>query len=69
MSTVLLDRSDIVRHPLVQAIVNAYEESEAGAGRGEAYTRPIFDASVSRPEDLRPAALSVPIPARSTAPE
>jgi phosphate starvation-inducible PhoH-like protein len=23
-----LDRSDIVRHPLVQAIVNAYEETE-----------------------------------------
>ncbi len=37
VSTVLLDRSDIVRHPLVQAIVNAYEESEAGAGRGEAH--------------------------------
>ncbi len=25
---VLLDRSDIVRHPLVQAIVNAYEDAE-----------------------------------------
>ncbi len=33
-----LDRSDIVRHPLVQAIVNAYEETEpagrAGTGGG-----------------------------------
>ena len=69
VSTVLLDRSDIVRHPLVQAIVNAYEESEAAAVRGEAHTRPIFDAAPSRPETLRPADLSVPIPASSTAPE
>jgi len=28
VATVFLDRSDIVRHPLVQAIVNAYEEEE-----------------------------------------
>src|SRR3954453_16368550 len=28
VGTVFLDRSDIVRHPLVQAIVNAYEEAE-----------------------------------------
>jgi phosphate starvation-inducible PhoH-like protein len=28
VATVFLDRSDIVRHPLVQAIVNAYEEVE-----------------------------------------
>jgi len=28
VGTVLLDRSDIVRHPLVQAIVNAYELAE-----------------------------------------
>jgi phosphate starvation-inducible PhoH-like protein len=28
VATVILDRSDIVRHPLVQAIVNAYEEEE-----------------------------------------
>jgi len=42
---VFLDKSDIVRHPLVQAIVNAYEETErspdaapsdAGKGRGRA---------------------------------
>jgi phosphate starvation-inducible PhoH-like protein len=29
VATVTLDRSDIVRHPLVQAIVNAYEEEES----------------------------------------
>jgi phosphate starvation-inducible protein PhoH and related proteins len=40
VGTVLLDKSDIVRHPLVQAIVNAYEETEparetgSGAGAG-----------------------------------
>ena len=28
IGTTTLDRSDIVRHPLVQAIVNAYEETE-----------------------------------------
>jgi phosphate starvation-inducible PhoH-like protein len=31
VATVTLGKADIVRHPLVQAIVNAYEESEAGA--------------------------------------
>ena len=33
VATVMLDRSDIVRHPLVQAIVNAYEEDESGRDR------------------------------------
>jgi phosphate starvation-inducible PhoH-like protein len=33
VATILLDRSDIVRHPLVQAIVNAYEASETGRER------------------------------------
>jgi phosphate starvation-inducible PhoH-like protein len=33
VGTVLLDRSDIVRHPLVQAIVNAYESAELAAER------------------------------------
>ncbi|HMB03024.1 MAG TPA: PhoH family protein [Isosphaeraceae bacterium] len=42
VGTVFLDRSDIVRHPLVQAIVNAYEATEsvkepgADAGAAEA---------------------------------
>ncbi|QEH33460.1 PhoH-like protein [Aquisphaera giovannonii] len=30
VATVYLDRADIVRHPLVQAIVNAYEDEELG---------------------------------------
>ena len=33
VATAILDRSDIVRHPLVQAIVNAYEEEESGRDR------------------------------------
>jgi len=32
IATVLLDKSDIVRHPLVQAIVNAYEAGEPARG-------------------------------------
>ena len=32
IGVVRLDRSDIVRHPLVQAIVNAYESTDSGAG-------------------------------------
>jgi phosphate starvation-inducible PhoH-like protein len=39
VGTVFLDRSDIVRHPLVQAIVNAYEEDESGRER-DAEPRP-----------------------------
>jgi phosphate starvation-inducible PhoH-like protein len=34
ISVVRLERSDIVRHPLVQRIVEAYEDSERGAGGG-----------------------------------
>jgi phosphate starvation-inducible PhoH-like protein len=34
VAVVLLDRSDIVRHPLVQAIVNAYESNEPVKGEG-----------------------------------
>jgi len=33
VGTALLDRSDIVRHPLVQSIVNAYELSETAGER------------------------------------
>jgi phosphate starvation-inducible PhoH-like protein len=33
VATVLLDLSDIVRHPLVQAIVNAYENEESSRDR------------------------------------
>ena len=41
VSTVFLDRSDIVRHPLVQAIVDAYETPEsAPAPRVQPAERP-----------------------------
>jgi phosphate starvation-inducible PhoH-like protein len=43
VGTVFLDRSDIVRHPLVQAIVNAYEEDETNRdrdGRGDQAASP-----------------------------
>jgi phosphate starvation-inducible PhoH-like protein len=41
---VFLDRSDIVRHPLVQAIVNAYEETEFSPG-----PRPVHPPTVPDP--------------------
>jgi phosphate starvation-inducible PhoH-like protein len=47
VATVLLDRSDIVRHPLVQAIVNAYEEDEPGRDRD---VRPAEPAEGPAPE-------------------
>jgi phosphate starvation-inducible protein PhoH and related proteins len=34
IGTVHLDKSDIVRHPLVQAIVNAYEDTEPARETG-----------------------------------
>jgi phosphate starvation-inducible PhoH-like protein len=49
VAVILLDRSDIVRHPLVQAIVNAYEGTEVAhapdpsavvGGNGEVRTEP-----------------------------
>jgi phosphate starvation-inducible PhoH-like protein len=52
VATVVLDRSDIVRHPLVQAIVNAYEEEESHRDRE---MRPEFPA-------IRPEAMAVPVP-------
>ena len=53
IATVLLDKSDIVRHPLVQAIVNAYEASEPARGPGpDAAT-----AGSDGPPDAGPTAL------------
>ena len=40
VATVLLDRTDIVRHPLVQAIVNAYEEDDSRRDRDLRPARP-----------------------------
>jgi phosphate starvation-inducible protein PhoH and related proteins len=56
VAAVLLDRSDIVRHPLVQAIVDCYEASELAADRDGR---------------IEPAAAgpSVSLPASTTAPE
>jgi phosphate starvation-inducible PhoH-like protein len=58
VGTVTLDRSDIVRHPLVQAIVNAYEAAELaaereGQGRGESRGESAAEAAPS--EATRPA--------------
>jgi phosphate starvation-inducible PhoH-like protein len=51
VATTLLDRSDIVRHPLVQAIVDCYEASEPAADRdGRA------DAALALPALNHPAA-------------
>jgi phosphate starvation-inducible protein PhoH and related proteins len=67
VGTVTLDRSDIVRHPLVQAIVNAYEAAELaaereGQGRGESRGEPAAEAAPS--EAARPAIPAAqPIPA------
>jgi phosphate starvation-inducible protein PhoH and related proteins len=67
-ATVLLDRSDIVRHPLVQAIVDAYEATEPGVERDE---RPAIAIQLPLEGRLEPAA-AVPsnsLPAGSIAPE
>jgi phosphate starvation-inducible PhoH-like protein len=56
LAVTLLDRSDIVRHPLVQAIVDAYEASEPTAERE------------GRPE-IVPIEQMVPLPASNTAPK
>jgi phosphate starvation-inducible PhoH-like protein len=56
LATILLDRSDIVRHPLVQAIVDAYETTET------------FTEREGRPE-IVPVEPIVPLPASNTAQE
>ncbi len=56
VGTVLLDRSDIVRHPLVQAIVNAYEMTESPPSAMAAIGRPTADcAGTGRPPVRCPA--------------
>jgi phosphate starvation-inducible PhoH-like protein len=56
VAVALLDRFDIVRHPLVQVIVNAYESSEAAGERDGRAEPATADATIS-------------LSARSTAPE
>jgi len=68
-ATVLLDRSDIVRHPLVQAIVDAYEATEPVFEREE---RPVSAVQQLQPESrLEPAAAvpSISLSAGLIAPE
>ena len=62
---VYLDKADIVRHPLVQAIVNAYEESEPGR---ESPAQPHPSAKAGRGK-ASPASSSSPSPVGPTAPE
>ncbi len=47
---VTLGKSDIVRHPLVQAIVNAYEQSESAPGAEPESHRPEPGVDVTAPE-------------------
>jgi phosphate starvation-inducible PhoH-like protein len=49
-ATTLLDRSDIVRHPLVQAIVDCYEATETAADRDGR-----LEPAPAEPAALRPA--------------
>jgi phosphate starvation-inducible PhoH-like protein len=69
VAAVLLDRSDIVRHPLVQAIVNAYEASEARTDREPVVEPSVKPPEVTGPVEAGPVVLSVAILADSTASE
>jgi phosphate starvation-inducible PhoH-like protein len=65
VGSVFLDRSDIVRHPLVQAIVNAYEAAEAGGERdererGDGIAGPGGESSASVGPSASAAAASAP---------
>ncbi|MFO0950356.1 MAG: PhoH family protein [Isosphaeraceae bacterium] len=57
VGVVFLDRSDIIRHPLVQAIVNAYEQDDAVRDPGAA-PQPAAAVQAERPPpaDAGPAA-------------
>jgi phosphate starvation-inducible PhoH-like protein len=47
LATAFLDRSDIVRHPLVQAIVDAYETSETATDREGRSEPPLAEPSTA----------------------
>src|SRR5262249_10739663 len=53
VATILLDKSDIVRHPLVQAIVNAYE-SEGTEPAREMGPAPVAVAGAESPPEVTP---------------
>jgi phosphate starvation-inducible PhoH-like protein len=65
VGTALLDRRDIVRHPLVQEIVNAYEASERPIEREP--REPVAERARSGPPAA--ALASGPLPAESAVPE
>jgi phosphate starvation-inducible PhoH-like protein len=50
----LLDRSDIVRHPLVQSIVNAYELTETAGERDGRPAASAADSASASPSSLPP---------------
>ena len=54
LAMALLDRSDIVRHPLVQAIVDAYEASEPASGARRRADRAWPSPTVLFPQNDRP---------------
>jgi phosphate starvation-inducible protein PhoH and related proteins len=69
-ATILLDRSDIVRHPLVQAIVDAYEATEPAIERDERSTSAVQPQP--QPEgrlEPEPVVPAVSLPDSSIAPE
>lgn len=53
VAAALLDRSDIVRHPLVQSIVNAYESTET-AGERDGRPASLADSSAIPPSVIPP---------------
>jgi phosphate starvation-inducible PhoH-like protein len=74
VATILLDRSDIIRHPLVQSIVNAYEAGELegradaalerGEGRGDS-----TQGRASAGEESSGVQTLVPLAVHSTTPD
>jgi phosphate starvation-inducible PhoH-like protein len=55
VGTIILDKSDIVRHPLVQAIVNAYEETEPARETGPGAVRGDNGDGLVTPDHPPPA--------------
>jgi phosphate starvation-inducible PhoH-like protein len=72
VAAVTLDRSDIVRHPLVQAIVNAYEATELGSSPdregGAGPDEPPPEGASAAPAPAVPS-IEVPTTTGTTAPE
>jgi phosphate starvation-inducible PhoH-like protein len=58
VATITLDKSDIIRHPLVQAIVNAYEGSDSSRDAGPEPVTPVAAGNAADP--ARPAAAGPP---------